>query len=89
MSDRADPAELLDIKMDELAGMLPLIAAHGFWLQGAQLVQAQSAQNTADSRWRDAGLSGDLFARPALAAPSFDGLDNRCRRRLAQPMRPG
>ena len=26
--DRADPAELLDIEMDELAGMLALIAAH-------------------------------------------------------------
>src|SRR6478736_5814781 len=27
---RADPAELLDIEMDELAGMLPFIAAHRF-----------------------------------------------------------
>jgi hypothetical protein len=34
---RADPAELLDIEMDEFAGMLALIAAHGFRFQGAEL----------------------------------------------------
>ncbi|ESZ23747.1 hypothetical protein X733_32775 [Mesorhizobium sp. L2C067A000] len=29
--------------MDQLAGMLSLIAAHGFGFQGAELVQAQPA----------------------------------------------
>jgi hypothetical protein len=64
----ADPAELLDIEMDELAGMLALIAAHGFRLQGAELIQARPVWNTADRRRRGAGFGGDLLARPALAA---------------------
>jgi hypothetical protein len=58
-------------------------------LQGTQCIQPQPTQNTADGGWRDAGLSGDLLARPALATQPFDLLDNRLRRRPAQPMRPG
>ena len=90
MSHGADPAELLDIEVDELARVLPLIAPDRFGrLQGTQCIQPQPTQNTADGGWRDAGLSGDLLARPALATQPFDLLDNRLRRRPAQPMRPG
>jgi hypothetical protein len=35
-----DPAELLDIDMDELTRVLPLIATDGLQLQSTQLVQA-------------------------------------------------
>src|SRR5262245_44610811 len=58
-------------------------------LQGTQLIQAEPTQNTADGGWRDAALGGDLLARPALAPQPFDLLDNRPRRRSAQPTRPG
>jgi hypothetical protein len=68
MAHRADPAELLDIDMDELARVLPLITADRFRLQSAQLVQAQPAQNAADGGWRDADLVRDLLPRPALTA---------------------
>jgi hypothetical protein len=84
MSHGADPAELFDIEMDELA------TPDRFGrLQGTQFIQPQPTQNTADCGWRDAGLSGDLLARPALATQSFDLLDNRLQRRPAQPIWPG
>lgn len=86
-ADGADPAKLLDTEMDQLAGLISLIAAHGFRLQGAQFVQAQPPQSTADSCGRDTGLEGDLLARPAPATQPFDCLDGRPRRRPAQPMR--
>ena len=90
MPDGADAAELLDIDVDELARVLALIAPDRFGrLQGTQLIQAQPTQNTADGGWRDAGLGGDLLARPALAAQPFDLLDDRLGRRPLQPMRPG
>ena len=72
MTDRADPAELLDIDMDEFAWILTLVAANRFRLQGAELIQAQPTQNAADGRWRYAGLGSDLLAGPALAAQPLD-----------------
>jgi hypothetical protein len=86
----ADTAELLDVDVDELTWGLALVAPNRFReLQGTQLIQAEPTQNTADGGWLDAGLGGDLLARPALAPQSFDLMDNRPRRRSAQPMRPG
>ena len=53
----ADPTELLDIDMDELAWLFPLIASDRLGrLQGTQLIQAQPTQNAADGGWRDADL---------------------------------
>lgn len=47
--DGADPAELLDIEVDEFAWVLALVAPDRFrWLQRTQLIQPQPAQNTAD-----------------------------------------
>ena len=90
MADRADAAELLDVDVDQLAGLLALVAPDRLGrLQGLELVQAEPPQNAADGGRRDAGLGGDLLARPALAAQRFDLLDNRLGRRPAQPMRPG
>ena len=90
MPDGADPAELLDIEMDEFARMLALIAPDRFGrLQRAQLVQSLPPQDPADSGWRDPGLGGDLLARPALPAPPLDLFDNYMGCRLPQLMRPG
>jgi hypothetical protein len=71
MEDGADPAELLDIDMDEFARILTLVAANRLGLQSAQLVQAQSTQNPTDSGRRAAGLGRDLLAGQALAAESL------------------
>src|SRR6516162_7774207 len=86
MAHRADPTELFDIDVDELTRVFPLITADRLRLQGAQLVQAQSAQNAADSSWRYPDFGRDLLARPALAPQLLDLLDNLLRRRAAQPM---
>ena len=49
VAHRADPPELFDIEMDELARMLTFITPDRFgWLQGTELVQSQTAENTAD-----------------------------------------
>ena len=84
MADGADPAELLDIDMDEFARIFTvLVAANRLGLQSAQLVQAQSTQNPTDSGRRDAGLDRDLLASgQALAAQSLDLLNDLQRRRL-------
>jgi|SRR5208282_1483233 len=88
--DGADPAELLDIEMDEFARMLALIAPNRLGrLQRAQLVQSQPPQDTADGGGRDPSLGGDLLASPPLAAQLLDLFDNHMECRLPQPMRPG
>src|SRR6516164_9684068 len=94
MAYRADPAELLDIDVDELTRLFPLVTADGLRLQSAQLVQAQTTQNAADGGRRDADLGRDLPARPALAPQLLDlcdvGRRSRCGRELrsCRPARP-
>src|SRR6516162_4719658 len=85
MAHRADPAELLDIDVDELTRLFPLVTADGLRLQSAQLVQAQTTQNAADGGRRDADLGRNLLARPALAPQLLDLLDDLLRRRATQP----
>ena len=85
----ADPAELLDVEMDQFAGVLALITADGLRLQGAQLVQSQPAQNTADGGRRDAGLGGDRLPVQRWRRSRSMRLDGRRRCRPAQPMGPG
>src|SRR5262249_35331895 len=82
-------AELFDVEMDHLAGLLAFISP-GWpgWLQGAQLAQPQALEHTAHRRRRDADSGGDLLARHALAAQAFDALDHLWRGRLSQPLRP-
>ena len=82
-------AELFDVDVDHLAGLLALVPAG--WLgrlEGAQLAQPQALEHTAHRRRRDADSGGDLFAGHALAAQAFDALDHLRRRRLTQPMGP-
>lgn len=85
MADTVEPAELLDVVVDHLAGLFPLVAAHrpggG---QGAQLVEAQASQHADDRCRRDANLDSDRLAGQALAAQGFDKLDDGlrgCKRR--------
>ncbi len=57
MADSVEFAELFDVDVDELAGMLALVAAHRLGgLESAELVQAQAPQNPADGGRRDAHL---------------------------------
>jgi hypothetical protein len=89
VAHRADPPELFDIEMDELARMLAFITPDRFGrLQGTELVQSQTAENTADrGRWH-AGRGGDLLARPALPTQPLDLFGHRLGCRPAQPMGP-
>jgi hypothetical protein len=86
MPNRADPAELFDIEMDEFAWVLALVAAYRFRLQGAEFVQAQPTQNAAHGGVRDADLGSDRLASQPLAPKRRDAFNNRLRRRPAQAM---
>jgi hypothetical protein len=48
----ADPAEFLDVDMDEFARFLALIAPDRFGrFQGTELIQPEPTQDTADGSW--------------------------------------
>src|SRR3954462_6923990 len=90
MADPVEAAELFDIDVDQFAGMLTLVAAHrrgGF--ERLDAVEAEAPEDAADRSRRDADGSGDVLARPALAAQGFDGRDRGCRRGPVQAMGPG
>ena len=77
MADALEAAELLDVDVDQLAGMLALVAAHRLGrLQGGEAVEAEALEDAADGRRRDAEFGGDLLAGEALTAQGFDPLDN-------------
>ena len=86
MPNRADPAELFDIEVDEFAWVLALVAAYRFRLQCAEFVHAQPAQNAAHGGLRDADLGSDRLASQPLAPKRRDAFDNRLRRRPAEAM---
>src|SRR4030081_2924800 len=80
MAALVEGAELLDIDVDHVAGMLSLVATHRFGrFQIAHPVQSQTPQDAADSRWRHAQVRSDLFARKTLSAQDFDSFDDRRR----------
>src|SRR3954469_10041489 len=90
MADPVEAAELLDIDVDQVAGMFALVAANrrgGF--ERLHAVEAEAPEDAADRGRRDADRGCDVLARPALAAQSFDGRDRGCRRRPVQVMGPG
>lgn len=77
MADLLECAEFLDVDVDQLAGMLPLIAAD--WLrrlQRSESVQAEPAQNAADGGRRYPDFGADLLAR--VAAQNPDGGTRSC-----------
>ena len=62
MAGSLEAAELLDIDVDQLAGMLALVAADRFGrLQGSDAIEAETPEDAADGRRRDAQFGGDLL----------------------------
>ena len=67
MADALEAAELLDVDVDHLAGMLALVAAHRFGrLDVLQPRQSGTLEHPADGGRRDADLTGDVLAGQAL-----------------------
>src|SRR4051794_10247083 len=90
MTDAVEAAELFDIDVDQFAGMLTLVAANRRGrFKRLDAAEAKAPEDAADRSRRDPDCSGDLLARPALAAEGFDGHDRGCRRRPVQVMGPG
>ena len=78
VAHRADPAELFDIEMDELAWSLAFITPDWFSrLQGTELVQPQPTQNPADGGGRDTGLHGNVLAGEPMSAQRNNALGHR------------
>jgi hypothetical protein len=72
MADDLDTSEFLDIDVDELAGMLPLIAAYGlFRVQAAKSREALTTQDAGHCGRTQTNTRGDLMASlPASAQPN-------------------
>src|SRR5579875_2363962 len=69
----ADPPELLDVDVDQLAGALPLVAVGGLrWLEGTEPAKADSGQDARDGRGRHPQALGDLCAGHAQSAQGGD-----------------
>ncbi len=64
-----EAAELLDVDVDELAGVLAFVAPYRLGrFERLEAVEAEPPQDTADGGGRDAELGGDLCAAPTLPA---------------------
>src|SRR5215212_2240740 len=88
VADAVDPAELLDVDVDHLAGMGTLIAPDRLGrFECAELVEPQAPQDAADGCRREPELSSDLLAGPALPTQSFHLLDDGLRRRSVELVR--
>ena len=75
VADALESAELLDVDVDHLAGMLALVAAHRLGrLDVLQPRQPGAPQHPADGGGRDADLHGDVLAGQPLAAQGDDAL---------------
>src|SRR3954463_10124742 len=90
MADPVEAAELFGIDVDQFAGMRALVAANRRGrFKRLDAVEAKAPEDAADRSRRDTDGSGDVLARPALAAEGFNGRDRGCRRRPVEVMRPG
>ena len=80
VADLVELAELFDVDVDQLAGMLAFITTNRRGrLQCAELVEPTPPQDAADGGGRDTDLGGNLFAGVALSAQSLD--DGACGQR--------
>jgi hypothetical protein len=88
VADALETPELFDVDVDQLAGVLPLIALHRLGgLKVAHSAQSDAPEDTADGRRRDACELGDMLSGEALATQRNDFIAHRLRRWLAEPMR--
>ena len=75
VADLVELAQLFDVDVDQLAGMLALVAPQRLSrLQRLQRVEPKTPQDAADGSGRDLELAGDLLARVALPAQDLDGV---------------
>ena len=73
VTDAVDPAKLLGIDMDQLAGPVALVADDGSgWLQGLETAKPQPAQGFAHRRDRPAEPPCNRRPRQTLAPQGFD-----------------
>src|SRR3546814_12848397 len=85
MADTVEVTELLDVDVDEIAGMGAFGAAHRlFGIEVAHAAETRLAQHSADRCGRQGERGCDLLAGDALAAQGADLLDH-LRRRSAGP----
>src|ERR1043165_7772179 len=88
VAELVEASELRDVDMDELAGMLALVAADRLSrLERFHLADSEPPQHAADGSGRRADGQGDPLAGPALAAKRLNALDHRHWSRTAQPVR--
>ena len=70
-----DPAELLDVDVDQLAGPLALVALGGLEAEPAELAHPDPRQDARDRRERHLEHLGDLRAGEPQPAQRGDRLD--------------
>ena len=88
VADLVEAAELLDVDVDELAGVLALVAPHRLGgLEVPEAAQAGAFEDAADRSGRDPGGLGDVLAPEALAAQRDHLVDDGRARRLSQALR--
>src|SRR4051812_3841884 len=89
VADAVDPAELLDVDVDQLAGVLALVTDdRGLGLKGGEAVEPEPTQCQAHRRAGQAELAGNGRAGAALAAQGLDpggDLDSLLRRAAMRP----
>src|SRR5215467_8016044 len=74
VADVIELAELFDVDVDQLAGMLAFVASDRLdRFKGTQPIETQPTEDAAHSGRRDRELGGDLLAAVALSAQSLDG----------------
>ncbi|MDF1587072.1 hypothetical protein [Marinimicrococcus flavescens] len=73
MAGPGEAGELLDVEVEQLAGLVVLVPADGLCrLQAAPTADAMAPEDAAGDRRGDAGLGGDPLAGPALAPQRED-----------------
>src|SRR6188474_2655360 len=88
VADLVEAAELLDVDVDELAGVLAFVAPHRLGrLEVPEAAQAGALEDAADRGGRDPGGLGDVLAREAPAAQRDHLIDDGGARRLSQALR--
>jgi hypothetical protein len=88
VTDGLEAAELVDVEVDQLARLLPLVAAHRLGrLEGAEPAEAQALQDAAHGGRRDAELESDRLAGPALPPQVPDPRSDPLWSRPVQAMR--